>query len=180
MQNKITTVVGRKGNGKTTWVQEETRSVQRLIVVDHLREYRDGLIFTSLESLMQYFETDPQKFRCICRFTDDDEVSALLSFAYELGNLTLVCEEVDKILCSPNWIDDNLYALINFGRHRQVDLICCARRAGDVHRTLRASVDEIVTFNQKESKDLDYLEERGFNRTEVASLEKYNKIIIQQ
>lgn len=180
MQNKITTVIGRKGHGKTTWVQQQIKTKSRLLIVDHLREYRNGLIFTSFEKLTEYFETDPKVFSCICRFTDDDEVSALLNFAYELGNVTIVCEEVDKILCSPNWIDDNLYALINYGRHRQIDLICCARRAGDVHRTLRAASDEIVTFNQKESRDLDYLEERGFNRNEVSNLEKYQNIIIQQ
>lgn len=151
-----------------------------MIVVDHLREYRNGLIFTSFEQLSDYFETEPKEFVCVCRFTDDDEVSALLTFAYELGDLTIVCEEVDKLLCSPNWIDDNLYNIINYGRHRKIDLISCARRAGDVHRTLRAASDEIVTFNQKESRDLDYLEERGFNRNEVANLEKYQSIIIQQ
>ena len=180
MQNKITLVVGRKGHGKTTWTKEQLKGKKRLIVVDHLREYNNGLIFTSFEQLAEYFETEPKTFSCICRFTDDDEISALLAFGYELGDVTIVAEEVDKVLCSPNWMDENLYNIINYGRHRRIDLFCCARRAGDVHRTLRAASDEIVTFNQKESRDLDYLEERGFDRNEVANLEKYHNIIIHQ
>lgn len=94
--------------------------------------------------------------------------------------MTLVCEEVDKMLCSPNFINEHLYSIISFGRHRQIDLICCARRAADVHRVLRAAVDEIVTFNQKEKDDLKYLEERGFDPEQVASLERFKHLSIQQ
>lgn len=116
----------------------------------------------------------------MCRFEDEQEISAVLDLAYEIGNLTIVCEEVDKILCSPYAIDDNLSRIVNYGRHRQIDLITCARRAADVHGSLRASVDEIVTFNQKEKNDLKYLEDRGFNADEIASLEKYQNIILSQ
>jgi hypothetical protein len=104
----------------------------------------------------------------------------VLDFCFELGEVTLVCEEVDKILCSAYFINDGLSKLINYGRHRKVDLICCARRAGDVHMQLRAGVDEIITFNQKEPRDLKYLEERGFNADEVASLEPFNHLSIIQ
>ena len=145
MQNKITLVVGRKGHGKTTWTKEQLRGKSRLLIVDHLREYRDGLIFTTFDQLAEYFETEPKKFCCICRFEDDDEVSALLSFAYELGKVTVVAEEVDKTLCSPNSIDQSLYDIINYGRHRQIDMFCCARRAGDVHACRDVVVADFVS-----------------------------------
>lgn len=145
-----------------------------MTVFDHQNlEYRDGLIFESLDDWLEFHEThQPDRFRDILRFQDDDEIAAALAFVWESGNCTLLCEEVDT-LCSPSWIDEHLEKIVKYGRHRKINLVAVSRRLPEVSRMLSSQANRIITFAQAEGLDLSALKVRGFDLAEVAKLEPH-------
>lgn len=177
MQNSLVAVFGMKGHGKTTYMIRETEAARRLIVIDPLHQFRSGLIFRGASELLQYFnDRNPDTFRCICRFEDAGEgwkeTEAALEFVYELGNVTLAIDEVDKI-CSASVISPALARIINYGRHKGIDLITCARRPARVNRDLTSNADAVICFRVQEPNDLKYLSEFGFTDSVLKSLPKY-------
>lgn len=163
--------------GKTTLLQNCTNSEKRLIIIDPVRQFRNGLIVLDVNSLFDYFEKfDPGVFRVICRFRDDKEFTQtekVLELAQELKDLTLVIDEVDKI-CSPDYLSEQLRLIINYGRHDRINLFTSARRPADVARALTSNADEVITFRVEEPNDLDYLKKRGFDVEKIKSLKKFD------
>lgn len=180
MQNSLVAVFGMKGHGKTTYMIRETEAARRLIVIDPLHQFRSGLIFRQASDLLAYFrDRNPETFRCICRFEDAadgwTETEAALEFAYELGNVTVAIDEVDKI-CSASAISPALSRIINYGRHKDIDLVTCARRPARVNRDLTSNADSIVSFKVQEPNDLKYLQEFGFSDSVLKGLAKYEYV----
>lgn len=174
MQNSVVVVFGRKGHGKTTHMIRAVEDERRLIVVDPLHQFRNGLIFNSAQSLLEYFKRrEPKEFRCICRFEEADaeyeQTELALEFAHELGDVTIAIDEVDMI-CSASNISPALWKVINYGRHNRINLITCARRPARVSRDLTSIADEIVCFNIQEPNDIKYLQEFGFSDSVLKSL----------
>ena len=169
-----------KGQGKTTHLRKLLNSERRLIVIDPKKQFRgDGLVLTSADDLLSYFEKfNPQTFRCVCRFRDDKEFSqteTALALAYELHDLTVCVDEVDMI-CTPYNMIPSLWNIVNYGRNDGINLYTSARRAAAISITLRAEADEVVTFRVEEPADWDYLQKRGFNIDVVKNLEKFHYI----
>jgi len=171
LQHRITLILGFQGSGKTTLAKAVTDKESRLIVFDHANlEYTKGLIFTSLNEWLYYQETwRDENFRHILRFIDDDEISAACAFVWELGNCTLLCEEVDE-LCSPSWIDESLKKIVKRGRHHHIALVAVSRRLPEVSRLLSSQANCIITFKQAEGIDLSALKLRGFDLDAIAQL----------
>lgn len=141
--------------------------------MDHQNlEYRYGLIFLSLTDWLEYRERFTTDHHDILRFSDDDEVAAALAFVWELGDCTLLCEEVDT-LCSPSWIDEHLKKIVSYGRHRNISLVAVSRRLPEVSRLLSSQANCIITFRQAEGIDLSALKVRGFDLEEIAKLTEH-------
>lgn len=172
MQNKIQTILGMKGSGKTTLAKKLVANRRRLLVLDPNGEYRDGLIFETFDDLLAWESVDDPDRRYICRFESDDEIGAALRFAWDTRGWLIVAEEVD-LLCSPASIDADFSRIIRHGRHRQLDLIAVSRRPAEVSKLLTSQSDEIISFRQLEDLDLDYLRRRGFDPAKLAALERF-------
>jgi hypothetical protein len=179
MTNRITLILGQTGSGKTTLAKKLTETEPRLLILDHTNlEYRNGIILKSLSDLTDYTKKmQPEKFRLILRFSDDDEVAAALEYAWELGDLTVLAEEVDTI-CSPYQIDEALEKMVKYGRHRNIQLVAVSRRPAEVNRLLSAMAGEIISFRQTEAVDLEYLKKRGFNDEELRNLERFQYLTV--
>ena len=159
------------GMGKSLWCKQNTAHLTRLITLDHQKEYRRGVIVETFQDLTDYLKQSPRSFRCICRFQDKDEIFAAIELAWELGNCTLLAEEV-SIICRPNWIDENLEKITLFGRHRNVSLVATTQRPALVHRSITAIAEKIVAFRHEETSDLEYLKDRGFDPEQVRMLDR--------
>lgn len=140
----------------------------------------DGLIFRNANELLNYFETrNPETFRVICRFTEEnadyEETETVLKLAQKLQDVLLVIDEVDKI-SREGAVSKTLWKIINYYRHDKISLLCCARRPARVARDLTGNADEIICFKIQEPNDLKYLKEFGFNEENLKSLPKYEFI----
>jgi len=84
-----------------------------------------------------------------------------------------VVDEIDRY-CSASHADPNLRWIIDYGRGQRISLIGLARRAARVSRDLSANADWIVAFQTQEPRDLDYLQDFGFNTEGLADLEPFH------
>lgn len=116
-------------------------------------------------------------FRLICRFQVDEDIDRFFDFVFTTGNCLLVLEEVDW-LCNSRSIHPGLENIIKYGRHKKIDMIAVSRRPAEISRLLSSQADEVISFQQTEPRDLQYLAERGFDREKLMQLQKYNHLSI--
>ena len=180
MENSVEVVFGMSKMGKTYFLNQQAAEYDRVIFVDPMSQFRDGLIFRTMDDLLQYFERyNPDKFRVICRFEETDEdfeqTESLLKLTKKLKDVYLVIDEVDKI-SREGAVSKTLWQIINYYRHDGISLICCARRPARVSRDLTGNADRIVCFKVQEPNDLKYLAEFGFKENDLRSLAKYEYV----
>lgn len=86
--------------------------------------------------------------------------------SYATGNLLLCVDEMGMLTEYGNFMQDAkgkepiLKAIVHYGRHRKIDIICTAQRPTDVARRYTALCTELRVFQTSENKDLTYLAER--------------------
>lgn len=176
---EVTIIFGRTGSGKTTLVKKLIKDIDRLIIVDALNEYNEGIIFYSLKDFALYFYNNPQikKFRIICRFhnmdlqNENNELfDKLFELVFHIGKLTLVIEE-SEIYISAQSRKSIFNNLVKYGRHKSVSIIAVARRVTELSNELKAQMNTCYSSSQILTKDIMYLNDLGFTRIE--SLPKY-------
>jgi hypothetical protein len=147
--------------------------------LDPMAQFYDGLIFRNSKELLAYFEKfDPQEFRVICRFREDEtheETETALRLAMELKNTLLVIDEVDRI-SREGAVSKTLWSIFNYYRHDKLSVLCCARRPARVSRDLTGNADEIICFKVQEPLDLKYLSEYGYDENTLKNLNRYEYI----
>lgn len=163
-ENEIITILGKKGGGKTSLCANITNPLNRMIIFDYNREYERGLIVTNpvrlTQELQKYHDT---AFRMIYRPDDslliEEHFDGFSKIGYTLQNYTLVIEEVD-LVSNAQFIPDGLHKIINYGRHKGINLIALSRRARKVPRDLTSNSDKVIIAGPlNEPIDLKYLSE---------------------
>lgn len=177
MTRTIEIIFGKTGSGKSTFVRAKLLSqYKRLIIIDAMREYNDGLIFTSFEDMIDYIKEndifDLEEFTLICRFTSDKEIDYTFQLCEAMQNVCLILEEAE-IYISPFTKSSQFIRLINYGRHFEVSIIAVARRTAELSNTLRAQVNTIYSFIQTDSNDLEKMKKLGFNDLEKLQSYEY-------
>ena len=82
-RNTITTIIGRKGCGKTTRAREEMASSTRRIILDPMLEYHaDGVLCRTFADLVRYVEPNRHsRYRVVLQFLDDADRDAAIALA---------------------------------------------------------------------------------------------------
>lgn len=158
-QNAV--VFGLKGSGKTTLTRRLLVDHRRVLIVDPQREYRQVAVEVgSMQELADYLERTDGRWRIAYFSTQlEQDFPLLCAAAWSIGNLLFVVEEVDRF-CEPAWIPQELFQIVNYGRHApagSVDYLAVSRRPADVHRALTSQAYEIYCFTIGEPRDVEYL-----------------------
>lgn len=166
-KRKIILIFGRTGSGKSSYVKGLIKKISRLIVIDALHEYNDGIIFYTLQDFLDYLDRNLKAdgFRYIIRFSNDEELELLFDLIFYIGNLTLVVEEAE-IYISAYVKQSNFLRLIRYGRHKAISIIAVARRVTELSNDVRSQANQIISFKQILKKDIDYLKNLGFSKVE--------------
>jgi len=173
MNRKIILIFGRTGSGKSFLTKKIIRNERRLIVIDSMYEYTDGIIFYRLNALIDYLQNNkPATFRFICRFDTELEIELLFLLVWELQNVFLVVEESEYYI-SPYKKISNFLRLVRYGRHRNISIVAVARRVVELSNDIKFNANQIITFKQILKNDLKYLESLGFDADEVTNLKRY-------
>ena len=132
----------------------------RLLIFDTLSEYDQGVVFGTedREQLRDFWKKVYGKnFRIIYRpILPEQEIDAFCELVFGLGNLTFAIEEID-CYCSAFKISDQFAAVIQRGRHKQIELIGITQRPYGMHRLLTSQAKTMYIFNTNEPRDRDYL-----------------------
>jgi hypothetical protein len=106
-----------------------------------------------------------------------DGLNFFCEWAYEKsfelpGEKAIVVDEIWKY-CSPHKIPEGIQTAALSGRKPHVQLYCLTQEPNRLNNTLKSAASEIVCFRLQGTPALDYAEEYGFNREEVANLQQF-------
>lgn len=159
-EKKIQLVIGKRGSGKSWLVKFLTRDSKRLVVYDIMSEYTDGVTFedTEKKELGDFWrQVYKQDFRIVYRpMQTKTEIEWLAEAIYTLGNLTFIVEEIDSI-CTAWEIPQWMQAIIQRGRHRNIEMIGVTPAPFGIHRDLTRQAKDIFVFKTNEPRDMQYL-----------------------
>lgn len=179
-RRKIILIFGRTGSGKSYLVNRMLKTLNRYIIVDAMQEYTNGLIFTDLDSFVEYiinnYDPDPKKeMKLIVRFDNDETFEKFFEICFELENYTLVLEEAE-IYISAQAKKSNFLKIVRYGRHRSISIIAVARRIPELSNDVKANADEIISYKQIIARDIKYLSEMGFNKVDKLKLYEFETV----
>jgi hypothetical protein len=172
--NVVMVVLGRKGSGKSTLVDEVVAEHPRVIIIDSLAEYpkRTTRGWKTAQGKQECLDlmlahAGKRSYRLALRTLDVEENLQLMEMAYEYPRGLLVVEET-SLYAKSNYLPHAIAQLVRYGRHREIDQIYVARRPSELARDLTAQADLIVTFEQREPRDIKYLRDTGGELAEYA------------
>ena len=170
MDKRISLFLGMEGSGKTTRALREVANEKRLIILDHInQEINQGLIVRDLDSLVDWVERSPDEFRLCAWLSKDEEIDELLEYVYELGDLTLLIDEMDT-LCDGGRLRPGLHNIVASGRHSSVSLVGISQVPHDFPKRLRSQTRKFFVFQMQEEDDVKWIAKRGFDPEEVKAL----------
>jgi len=152
------TIVGKRGYGKSFLAKEIAADETRVAVIDNLGEY-DGLRVVEgfRECVKALVEVEKKaRFGLALRTMSLEEDLDLLELIGKMTHLTVIVEETSRYSSSA-FLPPPLEFLTRYGRHSAINTLWLARRASEIPRDLTANSDFIVSFNQHEKRDVEYL-----------------------
>lgn len=113
--------------------------------------------------LDDYFAEASQTDTFACAYTPGDDLESdfeeVCQLIYTCGHLLFVVEEA-PLVCRASYMPPTFGKMVRTGRHRAIDILWTAQRAGEVARTLTSSTDIWIFYSQTEPRDLDAIAER--------------------
>jgi hypothetical protein len=100
------------------------------------------------------------------------EFNTVFRIAWEYGDVVLLVDEAELFVSGRDFNTRKSYFLrcVQFGRHRNINLVLCARTVVELNIMIRAQATKIVTFSHIEPNSLDRIEKLGFQRSQVRAL----------
>lgn len=184
MRNEIGVIFGRKGTGKTTLARALAAKCKRVIILDPLGDdYNNGAWIRTPEELVLFWNyvRNFSDFCLIVKPKNDEMISVFWRFISQIRNVWIICDEIDRE-CNAYGIRPELKDVLNYGRHRGLNLIGIARRPSQVHRDLTSQSDWKVVYNTHEPRDLKYLSDfvdtNGLENLEMFKFRYYGHSVL--
>ena len=139
-QNTITTIFANKGSGKTMLATALSLAQDKPIIwvspiVNSIpKHFRDRVNQTEIKDDFEYVSY-------IYYLDTLEELEELISSVLDIGNVCLCIDEIDFYYKNVLDKDLELYKLVNYGRHKQIDLIVMARRLQDTPKVIVSQTD---------------------------------------
>lgn len=150
MSDLVAFLCGARGQGKTTQAKYylAARRPARLLIFDPMAEYA-GTRCSTLAELHRAARAAPEfALRYVPPRGTDRETKArfdaLCSIAYELGDLTLLAEEL-QLVTAPSWAPPAWADCTLRGRHRRLSIIGLSQRPASVDKNFLSNCSVVST-----------------------------------
>ena len=186
--NKLTLILAKKGSGKTILgtALAFANSKPLFIIspnVNSIATFPHDSVFTSenLSDLEFDFEYIKKTKTHTIFYLQKDDFEPILSALMQFDKICIFIDELDFYLGSVTNNESSFFKLINYGRHKQIDLIAISRRAQDIPKTLTSQMD--LLFVGKQGLDINdkkyisaFVGEQNAERTEYFKVGDFYKI----
>lgn len=190
IQNKIYTVIGHKGYGKTVLTEKLAILTDKpTIILDPRFQYEENIrriVFTSVSKFVSWISKKENykifmlhKLELVVRTIDDAE--QLAELVYKMRNITFVIDEIDMFFDTRTNKESYFNKLAQYGRHYEIDIITTSRRPANISRNLTALTDIFYFSRLREPNDKKYIKALlDQEQVEVvANLEKFTFLRIE-
>lgn len=171
-RNQISTIISRKGAGKSVLMQYLLLKNDKSCVVfdptHSLPPFKNRVFFDyekhgarGFKRLINHIGTRLYRQKIDIIVTNCNEPEEILDIIYyNLYGLGIVMDEVDLAYKSMLSQDSTLYKILNFGRHKELDFVGVCRRPANCPRALTSQSDFLyLGIHNKEPRDSSYLKE---------------------
>ncbi|AXX87159.1 hypothetical protein AMRN_1423 [Malaciobacter marinus] len=166
IQNKIYTIIGHKGYGKTTLTEKLAILTDKpTIILDPRFQYEENirrLVFTSV-SKFHKFITKRDNYKLFMKHKLElvvntiDEAEELAETIFKMKNITFVIDEIDMFFDTRTDKKSYFNKLVQYGRHNRIDIITTSRRPANISRNLTALTDIFIFSRLREPNDKKYI-----------------------
>lgn len=190
----VATIIGKQGSGKSHLVEHQVLPLlieekdKPIFILDTMNEYGSkedgssyGVVYYSILELKKDLVKNNMNLTGVYILkadTDRDCEEFFELFTRVKKPCSIIVEEASKF-CNPYGIDENLYNILNYGRHWSQDIIFMARRPAELNRNVTAQSDFIISFIQTESRDINALSKVYDDAEKLPDLneEKYEYLV---
>ncbi|WP_331773812.1 AAA family ATPase [Sulfurospirillum sp. 1612] len=169
-QNKIITVIGHKGYGKTALTEALMLMYNKpTIIADPRFQYSTfqnrRLSFQSVGKFRKWIY-NTANFKVFYKYklelivnAFDDTFDELASIVAQMRSLMFVVDEVDMFLDPRATKKNSLNKIIQYGRHHEIDIISTSRRPANISRNLTSQTDIFYFSRLREPTDKLYIKQ---------------------
>mgnify|MGYP000029444597 CR=1 FL=1 len=187
-QRDLILIFGKVGSGKTTLATKIVDKLSRKkdnkqVIIFDLNEEHVGEIATTAADVELLLTRGVLRIIYRPLWGLDDiwgDIDKVFRIAWEYGQVILLIDEAEIWISSRDYNirKSSFLYCVQFGRHRLIDMVCCSRRIVELNIFVRAQATEIITFRQTEKRDLEKLEDLGFDTNAVRDLEEHKYILL--
>jgi len=193
IQNKIYTIIGHKGYGKTKLTELLVLLNEKPTIIADPRyqyepkEYRRH--FKNVGHFRKYILNNNNRrefYRCklelVVNGLDEESFEELAQIVYKMKRISFLIDEVDMFAPPTMNNKKTFYKLIHYGRHLEIDFFTTSRRPANISRNLTSQTDVTIFSRVREPNDKKYLKAYlGEQYVKVAqSLEKFSFLVIDE
>jgi GTPase SAR1 family protein len=190
---------GKSGSGKTTYLIRFVRNSQfrRYFIFDHKLEFSNRMGIEAEYEISQLAErfAKGEKYLSYHHSTEfpgdvENAFQMYCEWSYEMckaleaekdgasGNSLFVCDEVNRFTTTSD-LGFGFKQLIEDGRLQGLDMVATSHAQNQISNRLRLQLSEIVTFKVQDSRAMQFLDEAGFDLSEITALAPRGQYIVK-
>lgn len=169
-QNRIITVIGHKGYGKTSLTEALFFLQDKPTIIADPRwqyntEQKRRLFFANVNKFRKYiYNRENYKnlfsfsLECVVK-VDNESFIELAEIVAKMKKVCFVVDEVDMFFDTRATNKNIMYKIVHYGRHNQIDLITTSRRPANISRNLTSQTDIFYISRLREPADKKYIKD---------------------